>query len=124
MKTDKEFFEALEAVNIYKEVLSHLSKSPIEFLGFECQIDMSTELKESFGLNDSIKFSLKANPYVQKVKYYYNDIEIKPDCYYLRPKDYHPVSTLRALQECIAQDKYNPDIKYLEDGKEIRETNN
>ena len=79
--------------------------------------DISENLLLKYDLNNDIAIHVNLTPEGGKVEYCYKGIPVEPECYYIRPDDYHKVSTLTILQECIKQDKHNPDIKYLERGE-------
>ena len=54
------------------------------------------------------------------VKFYFKNIQLQPDCYYIRPDDYHEVTVLEILKQCIEQGTHTPDIKFLERGESIK----
>lgn len=86
---------------------------------FNYQIKPSEKFLNKFGLNTDVSFEIVTTPGYGKTKYLYKNIELKPDNYYLRPTPYYEVTTLQIIQEAIKQDKYNPDIKYLERGENL-----
>lgn len=106
----------------YCVVRKLIVKSQIKIVGIEYVVDMDTEILSKFGLNSDIRFVLKATPDDGKIIYYYKNIEVNPLNYYVRPIDYHEVSTLRILQECITQDTFKPNIRYLERGEESNDS--
>ena len=63
-----------------------------------------------------IKMETSKNKYIgNKCKYYYNEMEMKPVCHYIQPKDRREVTLLQMLRECEKQDTHTPDIKHLEE---------
>lgn len=108
----------IEAQNTWSELKDITSKSNIQLFEIQFGIKMDEDVKKSFGLNEDIKFVLNMS-YETNMEYWYKNIPVKPECYYIRPDDYHDVPLLRILQECIIQDKHNPDIKYLERGETV-----
>ncbi|MCK9446874.1 hypothetical protein M0Q50_08500 [bacterium] len=101
----------------YKNIFNAIADKSLNIISFEFETILEDDLLKKYNLNNNIRFIVDDD----KMKYYYKNIEIKPDCYYSRPNDYHEVSILRMLQECIIQDKSDPDIKYLERGEELPE---
>jgi hypothetical protein len=101
----------------YKNIFNAIADKSLNIISFEFETILEDDLLKKYNLNNNIRFIVDDD----KMKYYYKNIEIKPDCYYSRPNDYHEVSILRMLQECIIQDKSDPDIKYLERVEELPE---
>lgn len=101
----------------YKIIFNVIADKSLNIISFEFETILDDETLKKYNLNNNIRFIVDDN----KMKYYYKNIEIKPDCQYIRCDDYHEVSILRMLQECIIQNKNNPDIKYLERGEELPE---
>ena len=101
----------------YKNIFNAIADKSLNIISFEFETILEDDLLKKYNLNNNIRFIVDDD----EMKYYYKNIEIKPDCYYSRPNDYHEVSILRMLQECIIQDKSDPDIKYLERGEELPE---
>ena len=114
----KEFFEELDKISQdkHKILLSLFNGVDIDVVSVKIIVKISDEPKKRFGLNDDISFLLKIGD-TGKMKYLYKGIEIEPIKYYIRPSDYHEVSTLTILQEAIKQDTYKPDIMFLERGE-------
>jgi len=115
-----DFFKRIEEVSSESrhKVMNAIIDTGVDSLSFEFVVNIGEESVSDFGLNSEIMITQHCTPELVKTKYYYKGVEVSPDCYYLRPEEYHPVTTLRILQECINQDKHNPDIKYLERGEE------
>jgi len=101
----------------YKNIFNAIADKLLNIISFEFETILEDDLLKKYNLNNNIRFIVDDD----KMKYYYKNVEMKPDCYYSRPNDYHEVSILRMLQECIIQDKSDPDIKYLERGEELPE---
>ena len=120
----KNFFADLD-IDLNKKwdsIKSFMSTSSIKFIKFKFVIDLDEEKILKYELNDDISFVADINPdYTCSILYYYRDIELDPNCYYIRPEKYHTVSTLSILHECIKQKTCRPDIKFLEDGKKNNE---
>ena len=114
------FFKEIEKISeeARESILGAITDQEHGVLSVEINIKLSDESVSKFELNDDIMITQLCTPGEVKTKYYYKGIDVNPDCYYLRPDDYHSVSTLRILQECIAQDTPRPDIKYLERGED------
>ena len=119
MDKNKEFFEELDKVvqKGVKELVDLAHKSTVKLISFEFEAILDKEMLDKFGLNDSFRFIISTSPSNCNTSYLYKNLRLEPINYYLRPADYHPVSTLRILQECIAQDTNKPDIMYLERGE-------
>lgn len=49
-----------------------------------------------------------------KILYVYNNMEVKPEGYYILPDNAKYASMIDILKECIKQDTYKPDIKHLQ----------
>jgi hypothetical protein len=117
--TDQEFFAEIDkvAVPTHKELITLIAKTPHGVSRIDFEVKLDDEVKERFGLNDDISIIIESKPDESKCQYYYKHAKIEADCFYLRPDNYHPVSTVRILQECIAQDTHRPDIKPIESGE-------
>lgn len=115
MKNEK-FIQELEKVNQenYKKFIDSLNNHDLEIQSVAIITKLSSELIQEFELNDDVSFVCQMNSEKGKMKYFYKNIELDPDCYYMRPHNYRSVSTLEILQECIKQDTNKPDIKKLE----------
>jgi len=116
-ETCKEFFKELDILvqNKYKELINLVVDSGITSFNYIVELDNNNISK--FNLNKDIEFEVSATPGEGKINYLYKRIKIEPKNYWSRPIPYYEVSTLQLLQECIKQDTYNPDIKYLERGE-------
>lgn len=79
------------------------------------------DVLSKYGLNNDISFMADYSPKGVNVKFYFKNIELKPECYYMRPDDYHEVTVLEILKQCIKQNTYKPDIKFLERGEVTNE---
>ena len=115
----EEFIKALDVFvkKDYHQLIDDMKEWKTKLIKFSFIVETDKETKEKFGLNDDISFMVTINNQGGGVDYLYKGIPIAPKAYYLRPDDYHEVSTLRMIQEAIKQDKHNPDIKYLERGE-------
>jgi hypothetical protein len=111
---NKEFFKEIDkVVQSSWEELQQLAKSiKTQIMSIEFVVELDDIQK--YGLNKDIL--LVVNTYDKKMKYYYKNLEIEPECYYNRPQKYYEVSTLDILQECIMQDSHTPNIKAMENG--------
>lgn len=104
---NKEFIVELdkEAQILWKLLRKTIGKTSIKISRIQYLVELDDEILKKFGLNKDIKFIIDVRPASGgKTKYYYKNMELNPKCYYVRPDDYHEVSTLRILQESIAQD--------------------
>jgi hypothetical protein len=120
MEKDKEFFRELNVLvqRDYK-LLQKLSKTTsVDIISIRYRVILSEDILNEYGLNKDVEFFVDATCDGGKMSYHYKNIKVEANCYYLRPDDYYEVSTLRILQECIKQDTYEPDIKFLERGEE------
>ena len=115
----EEFIKALDTVvkKNYNKILDNIKEWDIKINGFSFLPEMDLETKKRFSLNEDITFQVQITGGGGSTNYLYKGLIIEPDAYYLRPDDYHEVSTLTMLQEAIKQDTHNPDIKYLERGE-------
>ena len=75
------------------------------------------DILTKYGLNNDISFTAKYTVDGVNVKFKFKHMELEPDCYYIRPDDYHDVTVLEILKECIIQNTHTPDIKFLERGE-------
>lgn len=123
MNTNKEFFEQIDKIS--KEELTKLIKliDGTQITKFTFKISLPNDVMNSFSLSEDLSFLVDSTPTDNKMKYYYKNLPIEPIHYYLRPDDYHEVSTLEMLQQCIHQDTHKPDITFLERGDLIRKVN-
>jgi hypothetical protein len=117
MTEDDEFFNDIDSVmhKEYSNFFILVKDSNIKVSSVDIEIDI--ENKEKYGLNDSISFTLCVKGGKGNIKYFYFGNEISPINYYLRPAEYHGVSTLTILREAIIQETFNPDIMFLERGE-------
>lgn len=121
MKINQEFIEELDKLIQleYKEVYKLTQESKLKILSLSYEIFLSDDVLLKFELNKDIRFIITMNSSKGGTKYLYKNIELKPINYYIRPDDYHEVSTLEILQQCILQDTYKPDIMFLERGEKL-----
>ena len=121
MKEDMNFFNELDTVvkRGWEEVTSHIKECITNVISFEYVANLDKDIKLKYGLNDDIVFVIKIDSIrvEGETQYYYKGRKMEPICYYLRPDDYHEVSTLTMLRECIRQDTNKPDIMFLERGE-------
>jgi len=119
---NKEFIEDLDKINQghWEDLKNMIKNTKTKIYSITFETLLSDELFEKYELNNDIKIMVVAKPDYSDCLYYYKGLEVKPDCYYIRPDKYFNVNTLEILQECISQDKHNPDIKAIEDGTRIR----
>jgi len=118
----EEFIKELDVIvqKDYEEIVNKITDCDIRVSSFNFHPHMSLKIKKKYGLNKNIGFMVTASAGSGgKTTYLYKGIIVEPDCYYLRPDDYHKVSTLTMLQEAIKQDTHNPDIKHLESGEKV-----
>jgi len=86
------------------------------------EIKLLIELPEDSKIKYNIKskyldfiLSVNANDYPNStMNYLYGGEQINPDCMYIRCKGYKKVPILVILQECIKQNKSNPEITKIE----------
>ena len=93
-----------------KEMVKFAEDSKLTILNIEVLVEVGEEFLAKWGLNKDIIFHLRNH----KCIYLYKNIEVDPDCYWLRPVDAKEVGTLAILKECIKQSTYRPSIKHLE----------
>jgi hypothetical protein len=100
---------------LFKEKWAEIFKALKDIAGIqsiEYGIDPSQEMLSKYGLNGDINFS--ANSRTEQASYYYKGIKIEPLSFFILPDNSKEVSLLDLLQECIAQDTYEPNIKHLQ----------
>jgi len=113
----KEFFKELD-VEVHKKYNTIFDKvADTGVTSFTYLVQLNEEILLKYGLNKDIDFEVVVYPNETKIKYLYKMVEMKPDNYWLRPTPYYEVTTIQMLRECIKQDAYTPDIKYLERGE-------
>lgn len=120
---DKELFKELDKVvqPAYTKIATALIEIDSRVISFKYEVELEESILKTFGLNKDIRFIVEVkSPRDAETNYYYKGVKLDPIHYHLRPDDYHEVSTLRMLQECIAQDTYRSDIMYLERGETVR----
>ena len=100
------------------EILKALFNVKIEIIQFTFKLNLNETLK-LFGLNNNINIFIETENKTEelKIKYYYNNLEINPICYYTKPDNYIKVLTIQILLEAIKQNTHEPDIRFLEEGK-------
>ena len=128
--TLQEYNHYLELSNdFYKEIqeLSEISFNKIKNILSDpeskiYEIKLLIELPEDSKIKYNIKskyldfiLSVYANDYSNStMNYLYSGGKINPDCMYIRCKGYKKVPILVILQECIKQNKSNPEITKIE----------
>lgn len=115
----EEFIKELNEIvqKNYHRVLDAIKELDVKVNGFSFLPEVPLEIKEKYGLNEDLTFMVGVSGDGGRTDYLYKGLIIEPDCYYVRPDDYHEVPLLTMLQEAIKQDTHNPDIKYLERGE-------
>ena len=99
----------------YKEKAIEILNNPcISSMLLNLNNDSIKSVLDKHRLNN-ISLKLELNNPTVRVHYYYCGVEIEPECYWLRPKNYREPSQLEILQECIKQDTFRPNIKHLEE---------
>lgn len=123
MNTNKEFFEQLDKIS--KEELNKLIKliADTKITKFTFEISLPNDVLKKFWLSEDLLFLVDSTPTGCTMKYFYKNLPVEPINFYLRPDDYHEVSTLEILQQCIHQDTHKPDILFLERGELLRKVN-
>jgi len=106
-----------EVQSNWTKIMELIRASTVNVHRYDFSVDIDPDILNKFGLNKDIDFLICVTITGGKATYYYKGVEIEPDCYYVRPNDYHEVTTLQMLQEAIRQDTNKPDIKYLENGE-------
>jgi hypothetical protein len=81
------------------------------------EIKLPDSILEQFWLNKNLRFIITASVGDMVIEFNYKGRKIDPVNYYLRPNEYHEVSMLQILQQCIIQDTHSPDIMFLERGE-------
>ena len=66
-------------------------------IGFTLAVHVTKEFLDKYTLTECVEFVEFIVTSDMRMEYYFKGKQIKPDCYYLRPKEYHNVSTLRIL---------------------------
>lgn len=119
MEINNEFFKELDIV--IREELNKLIQliEGTKITKFTFEITLSNDNLKKFKLSEDFIFLVDSTPTSCEVKYYYKNLPLEPINYYLRPDDYHEVSTLEMLQQCVLQDTHQPDIRFLERGEKI-----
>lgn len=105
-KTWEKFFDDIKQSKMLKNLIN------VELL-----VNVDDDFRNKYNIKediDNINFTLQNNSNGSKVKYYHNGLEIKPECYYIRPEGYQAVSILKILQEAVKQSTHTPNIKHLE----------
>ena len=117
MNKYKEFTEELDVVvqAAYEEVRLALKNCKVKVMSLEYKVILEDNVLAKYKLNKDVGFIVDINE--GKMIYTYQGRKLEPKCYYLRPDDYHEVTTLQILQQCVLQDTHKPDIKFLEEGK-------
>lgn len=120
MMKDKDFYKDIDklAQSSWKKIYHTLIETNTKIYSISFGVDLSDHMIKKYNLNNDISIRVNANGGIAQTEYYYKELKIDPICYYIRPSDYHHVSTLRTIQECISQNTERPDIKYLERGEE------
>jgi hypothetical protein len=93
-----------------KNVVKVADNSGLKIFNIEVLIEVSEEFLSKWGLDKDITFHLRNN----KCIYLYKNVEVNPDCYWLKPVDINKISTHAILKECIKQSTFRPKIKHLE----------
>jgi hypothetical protein len=117
MNIEEKFIEDLDILSKeqYKETAKIICECD-NIISFKFIVDISDDMKEKYSLNDDIEFVIDANPEVAQMEYHYKGMKMEPVCHYIRPENYHEVSELTMLHECIKQDTHKPNIIHLERG--------
>lgn len=101
----------------WKKIVEKLEglDSHITVLHFEVLIEK--EILKDFGLNEDLRFIVENNiGRTSPMKYYYKNLPVEPECYYMKPQNYIEVDTLTILRACVDQNTNLPNIKPFEDG--------
>ena len=101
----------------WKKIIQIIQDANVKVLSLKFEIKLKDDILTRFGLNNYFRFVAEFNPGESKMLYLYKDMVLEPINYYLRPEDYHEVSLLEILHQCIVQDTYQPDIRFLERGE-------
>lgn len=119
MNRNKEFFEQIDKIvkREYESVLEAIVKTEVKVRSFSFDVAVDENLLKQYSLNKDIRLIAETVPDSISMRYLYKDMPLEPINYYLRPDDYHEVSTLQILEQCIAQDTHKPDIMFLERGE-------
>ena len=119
MDKNKEFTEELDKVvqSEWKEAAKLIKDSKLRIISFSYSVLLSDDILKKYSLTNNIEFIVDTTSDSGKIEYYYKGMKLEPVNYYLRPDDYHEVSTLSILQQCTIQDTYKPDIMFLERGE-------
>lgn len=111
----QQFIEELDKVSLEKwNEIYDVLKGKTDIYSITFGIFPSKEMLERFGLNDQFRFVVENANGKAKMTYYYNEVKVQPQGYYLLPTNYREVPLLEMLQECVKQDTYAPDIKPLQ----------
>lgn len=111
----QQFIEELDKVSLEKwNELYDVLKGKTDIYSITFGIFPSKEMLEKFGLNDQFRFVVENANGRAKMTYYYSEVKVQPQGYYILPENYREVPLLEMLQECVKQDTYAPDIKPLQ----------
>lgn len=114
---NEQFINELNEVNEkeWEKFYNALKDKEIKLSTVRFVIEPDKEMLDKYGLNENITFISNVRFTGEgKMEYYYKNLELDPECYYIRPDNYTEVTLLEILQECIKQDTNTPDIKQLE----------
>ena len=111
-----EFITDIEvyAMHVWTTVQSSLKEVKSCIVELSYTLTLPDDLYRKWDLTPALEFVMKSIGGDGRMVYYYRGREVRPDCYFLRPKGYQEVTTLQVLQECVKQDIHAPNIKSLE----------
>ena len=119
MEENEKFFNELNIItqSNYKEIMKRLEGIDINLISLAFEASLNNDILTKYGLNDDIEFLTNIGQSQGQTDYYYKGDKLEPINLQIRTKDYHPVTTLEILQQCVIQDTNKPDIRFLEERK-------
>src|ERR1039458_1757224 len=96
-----EFTEELDKIvqSTYKKIHLLLKDAKIDIMSLEYRVQLEDGILKKYGLTSDVGFIVNVSD--GAMIYTYKGIKLEPICYYLRPVDYHEVTTLQILQQCV-----------------------
>ena len=116
MTIEEQFKTELDKIILdqYRVAYEKIVNLNIKVLSLKLLIELNSEFLSKYNFDDKLKVIVKMTPDENpQAEFFYNDIKIEPEDYYLRPANYQEISLLRKIQEAYKQDTYKPDIKFL-----------
>jgi hypothetical protein len=119
-KLNDDFIKELDffTVETWNNIKTDLKKFYDQIIEIKLLIKVSDDFINKYNLNNDITFICTINsPHKGKMNYYYKELKLDPNCYYVQQSNHRDVTTIEMLLECIKQDTRTPNIQHLEDLK-------